>query len=287
MKSERRRKLERNDLAGWLENFFEKTKEYHTAILYTICGIILLVVVVNIYFLVSKAGQKKQWDAYQVAVNTEDPAELSAFAEKNATSCAGALASLQVGRNALDEALVYIQINDKEKALESLASAKDAFKRVERYSQPDFRQQALWGQASVCEALATIEKTEENLAEAVKNYEKVVELGGVTAEKAKEILLVLKKAEAKDLFVAYVNRADADSADAAMDQIQSGFAEPELDLVESPELPEVLPPVEAEAAPAETPAPAAEAAPVETPAPAAETAPVETPAPATEAAPAE
>ena len=275
-------------MASWLEKFFEKTKEYHTAILFSICGIILVVVVVNICSLVSKSGEQKLWNEYQEVLNSNDLTQLQQFAQKHKNSSSGAMVSLQIGRNFLNEGQKSIQVNDKKSALENLAKAKEAFQHVASFSQTDFQQSAFMGLAKVAETLAMVEKADENLAESVTYYEKVVNLGGALAFNAKESLRVLKKPETKDLYVAFINRKSADSVNEDMLKIQSGIAEPDLDFVESVGLPEALPNIEVtEPAPAEEAAPAAEVTPAEETAPAAEVTPAEETAPAAKVTPAE
>ena len=302
MKSERRRKLETNDLAGWLEKVLEQSRQYHTTALLILIGVILLFFVSGIYKNVTRNAKGNSWnEVYTLSgggfvplerilngfqnpyMTTPDgrllpPVEetgeasaegLAEFGAKRPTQFIGNYASIEAANLQLAEALGLVQLNQTKEASELLGKVKSAFEGVASATRTAVvRQQARYGLARTYEALAAVEKdkTKDHLAVAVDCYKKVADIGGALGAEAQKCLKVLEAPNSEALFVAMASReekkADEDSATAL-----PALDEPALDEVKAESIPDELPleaPAQAEPAPE---APAAEAAPAE-PAPA-------------------
>ena len=316
MKSERRRKLETNDLAGWLEKVLEQSREYHTTALLILIGVILLFFVSGVYKNVTRNAKGNSWnEVYTLSgggfvplerilngfqnpyMTTPDgrllpPVEetgeaqaegLAEFGAKRPTQYIGNYASLEAANLMLSEALGAVQLNQAKDAAEKLGKVKGMFESVVAATRTAaVRQQARYGLARTYEALAAVEKdkTKDHLAAAVDCYKKVADIGGALGAEAQKCLKVLEAPNSEALFVALANREEKKAEEEPASALP-GLEEPALDEVKTEGIADELPleaPAQAEpAAEAPAEAPAAEAAPAETPAE----------APATEAAPAE
>ena len=321
MKSERRRKLETNDLAGWLEKFLERTKAYHSTVVLVILGVLVLAFATSIYKNVSASSRGNAWnEVYNLSgggfvpmdriengfqtpyMTTPDgrllpPATetgeadvegLAKFGVTRPTQYIGAYALLEAANAWLDSAAVDVQVNQKDTATENLKKAAENFQHIERATRnAALKQQARFGLARAAELQAAVEKdkVKENLDKAVGYYKQVAEVGGMLADQAKKSLEILEAKGSDAIFTALASRVPAEKAE--VPESLGELEEPAVDAVLE-NLPTELPAAEeapaAEPAPAETPA--AESAPAA--APAAEPAPAAAPAaePAPAAAPA-
>ncbi|MDO4574591.1 MAG: hypothetical protein Q4D98_05195 [Planctomycetia bacterium] len=294
MKSERRRKLETNDLAGWLERMLDRSRQYHSTILITVLGLVLLVIAYSTYSAISRSANSNQWNEFyqnngsgfvsllRVEYGFQNPpmlgpnrqplifpdemvardAEvLDTFGKAHANKTVGQYALLEAGYKWLNDGAADVRANSKETAVESLKKAQEAFEQMAKtMGDANARQKACFGLAQTYEFLAAVENTDANLKAAVAAYKEVAGGNGVLSKQAADALHVLEAPSANSLYLAMASRA---SRQENMDDVLSGLNEPEIEESAPTALPEILP----AAKPEETPAPAAE--------PAAEPAPAE------------
>ncbi|MDO4570654.1 MAG: hypothetical protein Q4D38_09745, partial [Planctomycetia bacterium] len=283
MKNERRRQLEQNDLAGWLEKFLERTKEYHSTILISLGGIIVVFIAVNVFFYASAASSAKTWNDFY-NVDQRDPEALKGFGEKSGSRTAAALAFLGAG----DEYLRLASVNTApEQSGDLLKNAKSAFESAEKAaSVPALKQRARLGLGQTYERLALASDTKENLERAKKYYQEATGPNATFGERAKNALAILERENLEGIAVALKEKAStAAGIEQAIGDVEALTPPPvEGYTGEIPEVPEAAP---VETLPTELPAPAGEGAPLDLTPPTEEAAPDEEVAPAPEATPAE
>jgi len=206
MDRERRHQLAQNSLSLWLytqyEDVFKPNSQLISwlfiAFLVLLCGVFLTRSLLE-------GNSAKSWQQYFMALNSSDPeASFQALVEDPSSASGPAAAQMR---------LTYAQIlaNDVETLLESNKSkATDKLEKSARMFQvahdladnDGIRQQAVYGAAVACEALAACRTDKNDLAEAEKKYKELVDRwpDSLYGQRAKKRLAQLAKPETRTFY---------------------------------------------------------------------------------------
>jgi hypothetical protein len=204
MKTERRHELQQNALADVLTDWIEAVKPYSTAIL---GGIIVVLVLVGVTVYLSQQAVQQQevaWD--QVLISPEaNPAatdedrqrlqrdRLLSVADEHGNTPAGVYARLMAANGLLNSGIDHL-FEDKAEGTKQLRDAIANFTQVlESGSEPIFTHQATLGLARAHESL-------NELPEARKYYQQLVDQKGIYSQMAEGRLKDLDRKSTKDFY---------------------------------------------------------------------------------------
>ncbi|MDO4550382.1 MAG: hypothetical protein Q4C96_03925, partial [Planctomycetia bacterium] len=214
MKSEQRHKREQNDLAYYLEKVINAAAEYQSTILYTLIGIVLLVVVIGVWKSVSYSHYAKTWGEvfassgkllYPDVSENIDTVKLSEFGQKNKET-SGVVALLISGDRMLQDASESILGNNLTESSQQAKEGLEVLLLAEKNAKGELKTQAQLAVARAYEILASVEKTDENLKLAKEYYNMVAKSGTPLGTVAKDTLAILERPDADKVYVAISQR---------------------------------------------------------------------------------
>jgi len=208
MKTQRRHKLETNQLAAWFGDVVERARPH--ANLIATGGVVVLVALLASNFLArrSKARDAAAWTALTTASTSS---ELAAVSNDFPGSPAGAWGTLRAADREFARGMQGLFI-DREGALVNLRSAQRAYEELAGNSpdSPLVAQRATFGLAKSYEALGEIE-------EAIQAYQSLLDVDrfpdGLFADQAKARIESLKDPETGEFYAWFEKQSPAASSD--------------------------------------------------------------------------
>ncbi|MHC4398394.1 MAG: hypothetical protein ACYTG0_01800 [Planctomycetota bacterium] len=206
MRSEDRHRMQRNELADWLNHFIEQVKPYGRLI----AGVVAVVVIgaaVTVWWTRQSAAQAAfAWQGVHQAWFRGNADRLSQITEQYAGTDAAEWAAVLAGDVYLQEGCQEL-FRSKEVAVRQLTNAAEHYLAVQKSDRASaLVERATFGLGRAYEALAGTQASEGGLQRAIEEYQKIVDQwpDGAYGSMAARRLEDLQQEETKELYDKFV-----------------------------------------------------------------------------------
>ena len=201
MKTQRRHELQTNQLADWLGKQIERIRPYSTTIIAVIIGLIAIAGTYMYLNRVQRGEAQVAWNAFYLAINSQDAEQLRDVAVTFRDSDPGRWAQLAAADIDLATGITGL-FRDRELATRSLEQAKKDYQAVIDIATAgtDLYYKAQFGLAQANESLGELEAASEL-------YEELAERESAVGLAAKQRLEALKKNATRELYEALATHA--------------------------------------------------------------------------------